>query len=284
VALALLWAGVGAPTIWRSVPIVRSGVFGLALTALAIAVARPVWSQYAQVVARYMLPLVPLLLLATAAGCVRLARAAQQRWPGVPGTALAILAFAPCAALALRSPLPPLLHHPNSYTSSIVAQFDYRPMRNVVAERLKGAPESAFWKRFASVPAESVRIAVAPFQFESFNWNGARWERVSGQRIVPAWLSGSCRERRGGEMPHDPRFVPRNAVYVADAAELAARGIAWVVWIRPYTLRWQGKEDDIGGDVADCEATLRAMFGAPEYEDSALVAFKVAPAVEGARR
>ena len=78
-------------------------------------------------------------------------------------------------------------------------------------------------------------------------------------------------------MPREPRFVPRNAVYVADAAKLSAEGIAWVVWIRPYTIPAGGTGDKIGGDVADCDATLRATFGAPEYEDAVLMAFRMPP-------
>jgi len=284
VIVAIVLAAIGAPSIWKTVPIARSGILGLALTAVAITLTQPMWSQYPAVVARYLLALVPLLLLATAAGCVTLAGAARRRWRGFPGFTLATLAFAPCVALALGSPLPPLLHLPNSYTSSIVAQFDYRPSRNIVVGRLQGAPGSPFWQRFSSAPPNSLRIAVAPFQFESFNWNGASWERTSGQRIVPAWLSGSCRTRRFGEMPHESRFVPRNAVYIADATELPARGIAWVVWIRPYTLRWDGKVDDVGIDVADCEAALRKTFGTPEYEDSALVAFKLRPSAGSTTR
>ncbi len=233
------------------------------------------WIQHAEVLARYLLPVVPLLLLFTAAGCVTLARVARRRWPGIPGFAIATLAFSPCVALAFRSPLLPLLHRPNSYTSSIVAQFDNRPAHNIAADRMGRMEDSPFWERLAREPVESMRIAVAPYQFESFNWNGAHWERISGQRVVPAWLTGTCRDRRFGEMPHEQRFVPRNAVYIADAAELPAKGIAWVVWIRPYTVPDGGASEKIGGDVADCEATMRAAFGTPDYEDSLLVAFKV---------
>jgi hypothetical protein len=118
---------------------------------------------------------------------------------------------------------------------SIAAQFDYRPPHNIPADRLSRATDSPFWKRFADTPAESVRIAVAPFQFESFNWNGALWERISDQRVDPAWLSGSCRTRRFGEMPREPRFVPRNAVYLPTPPSFLRRE-AWVVWIRPYTI------------------------------------------------
>ncbi len=282
VMVAVLLAAIGAPTIWRLVPIVRSGVLGLTMTAVAITVAQPQYSQYPTVVARYLLPIVPLLILATAAGCVTLASAARRRWQGVPGFSIGVLAFAPCVLLALGSPLLPLLHRPNSYTSSIVAQFDYRPSRNIVASRLAGAPESVFWKRIADVPGRDARIAVAPFQYGSFNWNGAAWERISGQRIVPAWLSGSCLARRFGEMPHEPRFVPRNAVYIADAAGLPAKGVAWVVWIRPYTLQWDSNVENVGTDVADCESTLRKTFGAPEYEDSTLIAFRLPPSAESA--
>ena len=94
---------------------------------------------------------------------------------------------------------------------------------------------------------------------------------------LPAWLSGSCLARRFGEMLHEPRFVPRNAVYIADAAGLPAKGVAWVVSIRPYTLQWDSNVENVGTDVADCESTLRKTLGAPEYEDSALIAFRLCP-------
>src|SRR5258706_6630172 len=80
VMLVMVLAAIGAPTIWKSVPIARSGILGLTLTALLVAVAQPMWTQYAEVLARYLLPFVPLLLLFTAAGCVTLARAARRRW------------------------------------------------------------------------------------------------------------------------------------------------------------------------------------------------------------
>ena len=95
---------------------------------------------------------------------------------------------------------------------------------------------------------------------------------------MPGYLTGLCVDRRYGEVPATPEFRFRNAVHLADAAALAAKRIDYVVWQKPYVQTSAGRDEPIGADTAACEAALRATLGTPAYEDSHIIAFRVASA------
>jgi hypothetical protein len=118
-----------------------------------------------------------------------------------------------------------------------------------------------------------VRIAAAPFYFESFDWDAPRWERISGQTVVPGYLTGLCVDYRAGELPRDSRYRFANAVHLADDAALAARDIDYIAWQKPYVRNVSGRRDAMGADTAACESVLRTKFGTPAYEDSHIIVF-----------
>lgn len=277
VMLCLALAALGARDVARALPEARTGALGAALTFIAIVATRPAWSSNAITVARYLLPFVPLLLLAVAAGAVRAAR-----WMGAatrPRRALAAaIAMAPCVALAVHSPLYDLLRRPNSHTVHLLYHFDFRPDRNAYLPYVDKIPLSPFWASLAAFPRDSLFVAAAPFHFESYNWDAPRWERLSGQRVVPAFLTGFCVVERFGEVPVDRAFRFRNAVHLADRATLAARGVDYVVWQKPFEHPFRGRQEIVGAATAHCEATLREALGPPAYEDHALVAYRLSPA------
>ena len=136
-------------------------------------------------------------------------------------------------------------------------------------------PLSPFWGSLAAFPRDSLLVATAPFHFESYNWDAPRWERLSGQRVVPGFLTGFCVLQRFGEVPLDPAFRFRNGVHLADRATLAARGIDYVVWQKPFGHPIHGRQDVVGVATAHCEATLREALGPPAYEDNALIAYRL---------
>src|SRR5204863_9707244 len=140
---------------------------------------------------------------------------------------------------------------------------------------IEGIPLSPFWQSLASLPAGSVRIAAAPFYFESFNWDAPRWERIAHHSVVPGYLTGLCVNERAGEVPRDPRFRFRNAVHLVDDASLERKNIDYVVWQKPYVQTSKGVPEPIGAETAQCEAALRAKFGQPVFEDVAIVAFRL---------
>ena len=276
VVLCVALAAYGAPAVWRALPEARTGVLGIGLTLLAVMLTRPMWSQHALTLARYLLPFVPLLLLGVVVGAVRAAGCLAKRPTLVRRALAAGITALPLVALAAQSPLAPMLRHPNTQTVHMMFHFEFRADRNPFFRRFDHIPLSPFWASLATLPAGTVRVAAAPFYFESFNWDAPRWERLSRQTVLPGYLTGLCVDRRWGEVPQGAAFRFRNAVYLADATTLVQRNIDFVVWQKPYVQTDGDANVTIGEDTPHCEAVLREKFGAPVFEDSAMVAFRVA--------
>jgi Dolichyl-phosphate-mannose-protein mannosyltransferase len=270
-------AAFGAPVVWRALPEARTGTIGIALTWLMVEISRPAWSQLPLVLARYLLPFLPLLLLCVSAGSVRFANLITTAARTPRRVLWAAIATSPCIALALLSPLAPLLRYPNNQTLQLVNYIDFRPEKNPLLQRVQGIPLSPFWASLAAQPPGTLRIAAAPLYFESYNWDAPRWERLSGQSVLPGYLTGLCVRRRWGELPRDPTYRFRNAVHLADDGALAAKAIDYIVWQKPYVQTSAGSNEAIGLDTAQCEAKLREKFGRPEYEDAKIIAFHVSP-------
>ena len=275
VALGTLVLGaIGAPAVWRVLPEARTGTLGLALTAAALAIARPEWGQVPIVFGRYLMPFVPLLLLSTAVGAVTVGRAAARRWrwPHAAGAALATAGIA--SAMAATGPLPAWSVHPTTHRLGVRFLYDFRDHRNAALAALREIPLSPFWRTLADRPRNSIVVAAAPFAFESYDWDAARWERVSHQRVVPGWLTGLCVDRRPGELPTRDGLRFANAVRLADARALADFPIDYVAWQKPWLPRESDRRVAYGDDTAHCEPVLRQRFGPPVYEDAMLVVFR----------
>jgi hypothetical protein len=268
-------AAYGAPIVWRAMPAARTGALGIALTLLLVVATGPMWSHLPVTVSRYLLPFVPLLLLAVAAGTVRVAALIAVP-PTAPRRALALLTLTlPVGLLAVQSPLAPLLRHPNSQTQHLVNYIDFRPDQNPYLPQFEAMPLSPFWANLAARSPGTLRIAAAPFYFESYDWDAPRWERLSTQTVVPGYLTGLCAGSRSGEMPRDPRYRFANAVHLADDDDLDAKDIDFVAWQKPYILSVGGHSEPMGTDTASCESVLRGKFGLPAFEDSHIIVFPV---------
>jgi hypothetical protein len=277
-AVCVLLAIVGAPTIWLRLPEAGSLLAGVALTALMIVITRPAWIGNPLTFGRYLLPMLPLLLLATACGALRFARAISTRLAmrgAVANALVGAIAVTPVMALAATTPLAPLLVHPNANSMHLLYAFDFRPDHNPVIAHMASIPLSPWWATLASQPPSSVAIAVAPFPTESAGWDAPRWQRVSRQRILAGLLTPLCASPRESEMPDDARFAFRNAVHLGSAQDVASHGVDYVVWQKPYRYVAPGIDVQVAIDVAPCGSALRARFGAPAYEDAWLDVYRV---------
>jgi mannosyltransferase len=279
---------VGAPAVWQRLPETRSILAGVALSALMIAVTRPAWIGNALTLGRYLLPVLPLLLLATACGALRLARAVaagiKARHPLAAASLSSAIGAVPLVALALTTPLAPVLAHPNANSLHLLYEFDFRPDHNPVIGHMQLIPLSSWWVTLASRPPSSLTMAVVPFPEGSVGWDAPRWQRSSRQRILSGFLTPLCASARETEVPDDARFAFRNTVHLGDATELAAHRVDYVVWQKPYRYVGRGLDVQVAADVAACGPALRAHFGAPAYEDEWLAVYRVSGAPADARR
>jgi hypothetical protein len=271
VCLVLAVAGFGP--VWRDVEYARWGYLGTALTVVVILVARPWWVDKPLAFGRYLLPVVPLLLLCVAAGAVRVSDRLATAVARDRGRAVWTLAVAAplVAALWAFSPMPEQLRYPNSYTQDVYFQYDYREATNAARVGAAGISNSPFWATLASAPAGSLTIAVAPFHYATWEWPAAIWERDSRQRVVPAYLWGACVETRHGEVPPDRRFAFRNAVHLRNPEELVRRRIDYLAYFRPTRLPGMSEP------LPACEAWVREHYGPPDYADDVLWVWRIRP-------
>jgi hypothetical protein len=120
----------------------------------------------------------------------------------------------------------------------------------------------------ASAPPGTLTVAVAPFQYATYEWPAPLWERASGQRAIPAYLWGACATSRHGEVPTDARFRFRNAIHVVEPSEWRANRVDYIAYskIPPQFM---------DPSPPECEAWMRRRFGPAYYEDIGLIVWKV---------
>jgi len=281
VLMAVAFAIVGATSIWQANTIFRWALLGISLTFLLILVSRPAWIFHPLTFGRYLLPAIPVLLLLISAGLIRCIDFGISKIKPDPSNRLqqallrALYVAVPLGLLIaywFTSPLPNQISYPNSNTLHLAEQFDYREADNKVSAYINTLPVSPFWASLRNSSPGSIKIAVAPFRFESFDWPAPIWESVSKQKVIPAFLSGSCVGWAHGEVPLDERFKFRNAVHVADAAAIAHANINYMVFFKATRFSSPSPLREI---MPQCESWLRNQRGSPTFEDESLIVWKI---------
>jgi hypothetical protein len=277
VLLCMAAATTGAGVVWRRWRAVSTTMgLGLLLMVVLILVARPVFVKYSLPFGRYLLPGLPLLLLCLAAGVVQWGRAVAGTLRGPSWTRRAAAVAPACVLLAwllASSTLWAPLERPTQYALHAAFHIVPQPAFDMVGIVQAQLPLSPLWGRLELSRWGPLNIAVAPWQFESLAFDAPRWQRASRQRIIPGFVTELCAPSRPGEVPVSPRFRFRNAVSLADPADLAAKAIDVVVYLHPHGLRWEGLGYAFGYELAHCEVMLRLRLGPPIYEDPHLIAF-----------
>jgi|GEM_PF-505649 len=271
----LIFSVAGIQPLFRHLPIVVSLLWGLALTLLLIVMTQPAWIHHPLTLARYLLAGVPLALLALSLGIDRIFAWFELFW-GKRGTALGISCLLPLFYIGLlHFPLKQFYLGPNSNTLHSVYQFDFRREHNFILHYQQNIPVSPFWETLSSLSADSLKISAAPFYFESYNWDAARWEQISNQRVMPGYLNKFCTKDRWGEVPDSEKFEFTNVGYVGDIKGMAERGFDLIAFQRPYFIMWEGKRYDVGKETENCELALRDLYPPAIYEDKYLLVFPV---------
>ncbi len=267
-ALAL-W---GVVLSWRRAPGWTALVgAAMALQFLALLVASPFGAGSALVLARYLLPLLPPILMFTGAGLVGTARVVGLRG----GRAQALVGLAGAALLASYSPLPEALFETRHWFPAVM-------MRGLSGHAPQVGAVPGFYRSLAAEAPGSLTLAEAPWYFSLHDNPLPIYERVHRQRTRIGFSLGLCASRRGGEMPASVRGMRwRSFVHLKNVEEVKQRGIDYVVFhtdLRSELSRvvdrvfvdWMERQPV---DVASCIEIYRQRFGPPVYDDGRLVVF-----------
>jgi hypothetical protein len=191
---------------------------------LAVFLVRPWIGSAGIVFVRYVLPVVPILILgvAVALGAWICSRDTHQRAREVACIALAL-------AWAATGALPAIHSRPSSWTNHGVYQFDYDMQKSYMARDLGPVAIPSFYRTLAAMRPGEVVIAEAPFHFEWHKNNFYAYQRIHRQDTIVGEVNGLT--------SHDSPFFPstdgnarfRNAIPIRDIPRLRARGVRFVV-------------------------------------------------------
>jgi hypothetical protein len=239
----------------------------VAVGAIAIAAARPNWVQYALVFGRYLIPVVPLLLLLAAEGLVG---AIALRSDALRAGAVAAIAI----LLVASGPLPAQWYAPNQFTSHQRFQFDYDDAHSpYVTQRVPGVPP--FYRELARAPAGSLTVVVTPWRLESHFDPHVWYQAAHRQKVLIGMLTPLCGRRDFGEYPEGERGMRlANAAHIEALLRGDTRGADFlVVHLRPWST--PPGQDVPWPDLAQCLPDIERALGAPVYRDQEVVAFSL---------
>lgn len=257
----------GSISLWRRDRVLAGYLFALmAGGTLAIMAARPNWVMHPLVFARYLAPIVPLLLLLAADGVIAL-MPTQRTWL----QAAAVTVFA--VALWATGPLPAQSYTPNQFTGHLRFQFDYDDASNPYVRDIPLDPVPAFYRELAKAPPGSLTLIEAPWRLES-HFNPHVWyQRVHRQNVMIGLVTPVCGTWTFGEYPETD-----TGVKLAQMAHLSAllRGNTYgadylVMHMRPWRMGNDIKLD--WPDVAACLPAIESALGPPVYTDDQIAVF-----------
>lgn len=273
VAAILVFAVVGWVWLARHQPRLALYVAFLAGCQVVVpVVTRPAAIEVSIVLARYSLPLLPLLLLLVAVGIGRLDAIVGRHLAVYRAGALAAVVI---ALLFAFGPLPEIYRYPNNWTNHALFQYEYDPAgRYNYASIVRPRRIPSFYRQLAAVPPGTHLIVEAPWYYP-WHENPFPYYQAGHRQVMHVGLVASPDHGRPGEMRRSSGVRFRNAVHVGDAGELRRRKVRYVIFHRrPREEIAHGPEEVV--DVGDWIARYQALYGAPVYEDPDIVAFDVA--------
>jgi hypothetical protein len=236
--------------------------------AIAIAAARPIWIHHAALYGRYLLPVLPFLLLFLSEGIVaaleRVRAAALLR-----AIAVAVIA----AMLCWLGPIPGYLYYPNQFMGHLRFQFDYDPAHNPYVQLVPRDPVPEFYRMLAQKPPASLTLIEAPWRLES-NFNPHPWyQEIHRQKVKIGLTTPVCGVRTFGEYPATVaglrlhQFAHLSNILAGKTYDADYLVMHLAPWKTPpdATVEWP--------DVAACLPTIESALGQPVYRDARIVVF-----------
>ncbi len=273
--IVLTLAALGVRPLWcRDRDFTACILFVLIIGPVAIMLARPDWIQHPGVLARYVFPVLVLLLLLVAEGITsllsRLPAAAVQI-----GIVLSLL-----ISSFILGPIPEALYYPNQLMGHPRFQFDYDPAHNPYRDPTRvqfDTPVSEFYQSLAKLPPATVKLIEAPWRLEAQYIPHDTLQKVHRQLIKAGMVAGVCGTSSWGDfsaLSDQLRF--REFVPVVQLLEGATWDADYLV-IRPKPPFPAGQPIPEWPDMLACMPTIEKKFGGPVFRDGEIVVFALRP-------
>ncbi|MGE5737795.1 MAG: hypothetical protein ACM34F_02810 [Betaproteobacteria bacterium] len=223
------------------------------------------WIAHPLVLARYLIPALPFLLVFAAEGVV--GALAFARWPAAEALAAAALV----SMLLVAGPIATQWGYPNQFWGHLRYQFDYDPAHNPYVLQVPRDPVPAFYTELAKRPAGSVTLVEAPWRLESHFNALSLFQGVHHQLIRVGLATPACGAYDYGEYPEDRRMHMREFVHLSALLRGDTAGADYLVMHpAPHHV---AAPPDRWPDISGCLPRIEARFGAPVYRDERIIVF-----------
>jgi hypothetical protein len=269
-------AGIGAISLWRTD---REPVFYFAVLLVGYAIVVDSTGaasiSHPLVQARYMLCVLPFVLLAAAVGAMAIVRRVAGDWSTRAQPAVVV---ALPLALYLSGPLPADLYYPNQFLGHERFQYDYDETHNLYVVDAPRGKYPTFYDDLAKLPPASVTLIEAPWNLESQFDPFPFYQRVHRQRVKVGMVTGVCGERTFGEFPESVTGLQmRNMAHLSAILRGERYGANYLVIHKtPWTIA-PGVPPTAWPDMATCLPVIEARLGAPVFVDDQISVFALNP-------
>jgi hypothetical protein len=234
---------------------------------ISVVVSRSAGIDEAIVLARYAIPIVPVLLMVIANGASRIFQLAQE------GMGRYFASIVLGVGLFFMGPLPDQTYYPNQFTGHMYFQSEYRfhanPYRYLRPHQI---PE--FYLTLSQLQPASINIVVAPWRYEWHRVNQNFYQEKHRQNIKIGFLGNLCgNDWRGytGEYPVEARGLSfMNFVHLG---EVISGDDEW----GDYVVFHNGPPNayDQTSEALYCIDIFRDRYGDPLFEDSDITVFSL---------
>jgi hypothetical protein len=247
----------------------RYVLFAILAPFFAVIVLGGSWTHQGHTLARYVFPAQLAFLFWASAGIVDVGarvvpwRPRRARGAVAALAALSFLASTPTIRQVLT--LGPWYGH-------LYYHFDYVAEDNRAARFLDGWPVPDFYRKLAAMPAGSVTIIEAPFQFVAPYNPDARLARIHRQHELQGFVHDLCLGGPYyGEVPRDARFRFRSFVDLGDRDSVAKSGARYIL------LQRDQRNGEPFKQAEQCLDALERRYGEPIAREPRLAVFDVRP-------
>jgi hypothetical protein len=276
IALAVVLA-LGVWQLWSRERDLAGYLLSMAVVgASVIALSRPAWIQHQLTFVRYVLPIVPFVLLFLAEGIVFVV--AKLRMPAIAASVAALLII----GLVAAGPLPGYYYYPNQFMGHALFQFDYDADANPYSTRLELGTVPAFFRDLSTRPPGSITLIEAPARLISNYLPDPWYQRIHRQNVKYAFVAPVCGNGEGDELPTAASgALFRRIGKLADILDGATWGADYLV-LRMHPWSLPAGLDVPWPDMQACAAKVSARLGPPVYRDGKIVVFALAGAKNAA--
>jgi len=234
--------------------------------AVVVASSGAEWIMHPLVLARYLIPALPFLLLLSAEGLAGLVGRLRRPLVEVPAVAAAV------SGLFAAGPIPGEWHYPNQFFGHLRYQFDYDPAHNPYVLQVPQVPPPEFYRELAKRPPGSVTLIEAPWRLESHFNALSLYQDVHHQLIRIGFTTPVCGVRDFGEYPAARTGMKMREFVQLDAVLRGDFGNAdyLVMHLTPGSTASVPPE---WPDVVQCLPLIAGRLGAPIHRDERIVVF-----------